>query len=390
MEWSSEKNVLWKTPLPDRGNSTPVVWGSRVFLTQAIEETDERLVQCFDLKSGRKLWQAGTVYREEEKTHSQNPYCSASPVVDEERVIAVFGSAGIYCFDHERRELWKSQPGTQDYPWGSGSSPVLWKDLCIVYFGPGPDARLIAINKDNGELVWEWKEPDYRPERRTDGFRGNRNGMICSYSSPLIVEHNGMDSILMLFPGYIRAFDPSSGGLLWESHGMNPLVYTSPVVSDGVVLGMGGYQGTTIATKIPENTEGSTQTVEPLWIQERTSGRIGSAVISKDGLVFILNTPGIMECFDLLTGKVHWEERLPAAGPTRESWSSLVLSGDRIFAINQSGDTIIVKADKEFQVLAVNSIGNELTNSSPVIVGDRFLLRTHENLWCFGNPDTSL
>lgn len=385
-EWSSEHHVVWKAPMADRSNSTPVVWGEKVFVTQAIERTNQRLVQCFDMRSGKKLWESGTVFEAEESTHQTNPYCSASPVVDGGRVIAVFGSAGIYCFDHDGQELWKTEPGDQRYTWGSGSSPVLWGDLCIVYFGPGPDARLLAIDKSSGKIRWEWEEPVYNPERRTDGFRGSRQGMVCTYSSPLVIDHKGKPMVLMLFPGCIRGFEPATGKLLFKSPGMNPLVYTSPVYSDGIVVGMGGYQGTTIATQLPESFDKIKTPVilEPIWSSERTSNRLGSAVIDKHGRVYVLNTPGIMECLDLKTGTVLWDERLPVAGPTRESWSSLVLAGDRIFAVNQSGDTIVVKASDKFEVLGINSIGNELTNASPVIAGEKYILRTHKHLWCFG------
>ena len=112
-EWSDSKNIRWKTPLPDRGNSTPIVWGNRVFITQSIDAENRRTVMSFDRANGKLLWQAGLTYKEDDKTHEANPLCSASPVTDGERVIAYFGSAGVYCYDFAGKELWRRELGKQ-------------------------------------------------------------------------------------------------------------------------------------------------------------------------------------------------------------------------------------------------------------------------------------
>src|SRR5687767_1706413 len=145
LKWSATENVLWKTPLPERGNSTPVVWKDKVFITQAVGE--RRTVMCFDRKSGKVLWQSGTSYGEKEETHETNPYCSASPVTDGERVIAWFGSAGVFCYDFNGKELWRKDLGKQSHTWGFASSPLIDGDLCVLYFGPGKGAALIGLDK---------------------------------------------------------------------------------------------------------------------------------------------------------------------------------------------------------------------------------------------------
>ena len=136
-EWSPTKNVRWKVALPERGNATPVVWGNRVFVPQAIEKEGGRMLMCFDRRDGKKLWQSGTKYTGTESTHKTNPYCSPSPVTDGERVIVWYGSAGLFCYDMDGNELWSRDLGPQKHIWGIGSSPVLYDDLCILNFGPG-------------------------------------------------------------------------------------------------------------------------------------------------------------------------------------------------------------------------------------------------------------
>src|SRR5262245_6596580 len=145
LKWSATENVLWKVPLPERGNSTPAVWKDKIFLTQAVGE--RRTLMCLDRKTGKTLWQSGTSYREEEETHETNPYCSSSPATDGERVIAWFGSAGVFCFDMAGKEFWRVDLGKQAHIWGYASSPLIHDDLCIMYFGPGKGAFLTALDK---------------------------------------------------------------------------------------------------------------------------------------------------------------------------------------------------------------------------------------------------
>src|SRR5437016_5374766 len=158
LEWSDTKNIRWKVPLPDGGNSTPIVWGDRLFLTQAVTKENRRTVMCFDQADGRLLWQSGVAWTEKEETHEANPYCAASPATDGERVIATFGSAGVSCYDFEGRERWRRDLGQQRHEWGYGSSPVIHGDLCFLYHGPGPGAHLVALDKKTGSTIWKFDE----------------------------------------------------------------------------------------------------------------------------------------------------------------------------------------------------------------------------------------
>ncbi len=377
--WSTTENIRWKIALPERGNSTPAVWGDKVFLTQAIEAKNERTLMCFARGDGKLLWQKSATYAAKEKTHESNPYCSASPSTDGERVIVCHGSAGVFCYDFDGKEIWKRDLGKQDFGWGSGSSPVLHGDVCILYFGPGSGARLLGLDKKTGKTLWEFTEPAIDVGKRTDGFRGQEPGMICTYSTPIIVQAGGRDELIMSFPRHLRAFDPKSGKELWNCDGLNPLVYTSPIAADGIVVAMGGYSGNSIACR----TGGSGDVTEShrLWQTIRTKVGIGSGVIH-DGHVYILNTGGIAECLELKTGKSVWNERPKAAGPKGDSWSSMVLNGDRIYILNQSGDCLVLRASPKFEQLGVNSLGNEACNSSVAPSDGDLFIRTHQHLWC--------
>jgi len=377
--WSTTENVRWKIPLPDRGNSTPAVWGDKVFITQAIEKDHIRSLMCFSRRDGKLLWQKSVTYTAKEESHKDNPPCSASPVVDGERVIVCHASAGAFCYDFNGRELWKRDLGRQEFEWGSGSSPVLHGDTCILYFGPGKGAHLIALDKKTGKTLWKYDEPKIEVGKRTDGFRGEEPGIICTYSTPIVVRAGGRDELLMSFPRYLRAFDPKTGKELWSCDGLNPLVYTSPIHGEGVVVAMGGFFGNTIAVKTGGS--GDVTGTHRLWQSERTKAGIGSGVIH-DGHIYILNSGGIAECIELKTGKTIWTERAKGDGPKSDSWSSMVLAGDRIYILNQSGDCVVLKASPKFEVIGANSVGNEMCNASLAVSDGDLFIRTHKHLWC--------
>jgi outer membrane protein assembly factor BamB len=172
LKWSTNENVRWRVPLPGPGNSSPVVWGPRVFVTQAVNSESRRTLMCFDRASGKSLWQSGVTYAENEPTQRDNPYCAATPVTDGERIIASFGSAGLYCYGFDGQEQWHRDFGKMNHMFGNASSPVLVGDLCILNFGPDEKARLIAVNKQTGKTMWEVDPPKVDPSELTPGGFG--------------------------------------------------------------------------------------------------------------------------------------------------------------------------------------------------------------------------
>jgi hypothetical protein len=376
VRWDQSENVRWRVTLPERGNSTPVVWDNRVFITQAIEKEGRRTVMCFDRNAGKLLWQSGVAYQEREVTHATNPYCSASPVTDGDRVIASFASAGLCCYDFHGKELWHRDLGKQAHLWGNAASPIIYNDLCILNFGPGERTFLIAVDKRTGKTVWQTDEPG-------GNFGENSSHWTGSWSTPIVIRLNGRDEMIMNFPNRVASFDPRTGKELWTCKGLNPLVYTSPLWGDGVVVAMGGFNGSSLAVR-PGGSGDITET-NRLWQVSRTKQRIGSGVIS-NGYVYVLDEPGVAECIELPTGKVVWERRLE--GPSKEltSWSSMVLSEGKLYVINQGGDTFVLRASPKFEQLSVNPLG-EMTNASLAVSNGEIFIRSHQSLWCIGESE---
>jgi outer membrane protein assembly factor BamB len=379
--WNATENIAWKIPLPARGNSTPIIWGEKIFVTQPLEEKQGRALLCFDRLDGKELWRRTVKYAEPEESHRSNPHCSESPATDGERVIAMHGSAGVFCYDFNGKELWKRDLGKISFEWGSAASPVIHGNLVYLYRGPDPKAHLLALDKRTGKTVWKLNDPAVSITGRTDGFRGNKSReWICSFSTPILVKTANREALVMSYPGGLAGIHPRTGKFLWNCGGLNPLIYSSPIAGEGVVVGMGGFFGTTVA--VPAGGKGD-MSAQTLWRAVRTPNRLGSGVVH-DGHIYVLNTNGIMECLELKTGEVKFSERVRGRGAKQESWSSMLLAGDKIFIPNQSGETIVILAQSKFKLIGINPLDGTLTNSSLAASEGQFFLRTHKHLWCIG------
>ena len=377
--WTTTENVKWRVPLPEPGNSTPVTWGDRIFVTQPVGE--RRTLMCLNRADGKLLWQVGVPTKEKEPTHGTNPYNSGSPVTDGERVIVSFASDGLFCYDFSGKELWKrTDLGRQIHIWGAGVSPVIYGNLCFLNFGPGENTYLLAVDKKTGKTVW--KQPEQTSYGQTqpgqDEKGKQRATYIGSWTTPVIMKVEGKDQLLVSWPRRLAAYDPATGKELWTCSGLNPLCYTSPIYSGDTVVAMGGFNGMAIAARAGGS--GDITESRRLWHHPRTKQRIGSGVIH-EGHIYIHDDPGVAECFELKSGKLLWEERLQGQGKTGVNWSSVLLSEGKCYTITQGGDCFVFKASPKFELISVNSLG-ERSNSSIVPSNGELLIRTHAALYC--------
>jgi outer membrane protein assembly factor BamB len=300
-------------------------------------------------------------------------------VTDGERVIASFGSAGLFCYNLEGKELWRRDLGKQEHIWGNGAAPILHGNLCILNFGPGERTFLIAVDKKSGETVWQVAEAGGHSGLNKPGETGNH--WLGSWVTPIIVQEKGREELIMNWPNRVAASDPATGKELWSCRGLNALAYASPLFADGVVVAMGGFNGDMLAVKA--GGAGDVSAKHRLWLKRKTKQRIGSGVINGEH-IYILNEPGVAECIELQSGKTVWEERLAGKGPDSTSWSSMVLAEGKLYVLNHSAETFVLKAKPSFELVAVNSLEPERTEASIVPAGGELLIRTHQALWCIG------
>jgi len=395
--WGGTHNVRWRVPLPGPGNSTPIVWKDSVFITQALGAEPRCTVMCFDVRDGQLRWQAGPTLAQKDSTHEDNPRCSPSPVTDGRRVIAWFGTAGVYAFDMEGRELWHRDLGRQAHVWGYASSPVLYRDLCLLSFGPGPRSFLIALDKRTGRTVWQYDLPLIRPDAKWQDFGGEASydakaglqkvsEIAGSWSTPLVVRGDRGDEVVLSRPLQLMAWNPDNGQLLWTCGGPNIGAYSSAFGGDGTVaVAVNGFSNVVMAVR--PGGRGDVTATHRSWcrVMPESQACIGSGVIHQ-GRIYQATYMGFVQCLDLQTGKTLWEERLKGAGAKNSSWSSPVLAGDRLYVPNQSADVFVVRAGPKFECLATNSIGGEPLNASLAASGGAVFMRTHRRLWCLSVP----
>lgn len=390
VSWSATENVRWKVALPESGNSSPIVWGDRVFITQASERTlwppqkpedwpkgtsaggaaiaERRSVMCFARSDGKLLWQSDVIYKEPESTHGTNPFCSATPVTDGERVIASHGSAGLVCYDFAGKQLWHRDLGKIEHVWGNASSPILYENLCILWCGPGSREFLEAVDKETGETMWRYVVD----EEGSSGLEGK--DFAGNWGTPLVVRIGDQDQLLLHLPEGLKGLDPATGKLLWSLDQRGSLIYYSPIYADGVVvLNSSAYP---IGDTAPEPQR-------RLW-NGRGGSRIGSGVVI-DGLNYVLGDGGIPLCRELRTGEELWKGQLDKR-PCTTAWGSLVHAVDKLYITDQRGTTIVLRAGQDYELLAANKLDEHCNASIAISNGDLFI-RTWEHLWCIGKSE---
>src|SRR4051812_21151940 len=344
--WSDKENVKWKIELEHQGNSTPVVWGDAIFLTQANKGGTERSLLCLARADGKVRWQKDVAYADPERNYNPSWYANASPATDGERVVVGFGSAGMYCYDFAGKELWKrTDLGKWEHTFGNASSPVLYGDLAILWCGPTDKGRnyLLAVNKETGKTAWEHDES------------------FGSWSTPLIVKVNNQDQLLLgqsrdvknapeSRTGYLKGFDPKTGKELWRCQGLNSYVYTSALYGDGVAVAMCGFGGSALAVKLGGSGD---ITKDRLWLHPRNTQRVGSGMVVGDH-VYMVDENAAAHCYNLKTGEDAWKAETRRGGTT---WGSMVHAEGRLYLLMRNGETRVYAADPKYNLLAVNSLG---------------------------------
>jgi outer membrane protein assembly factor BamB len=298
-------------------------------------------------------------------THPTNPFCSASPVTDGERVIASHGAAGLVCYDLEGKQLWTYDVGKVEHLWGTASSPILYGDLCIQWCGPGDRQFLLAVNKKTGEKVWDTREADGDSGISTKQFLG-------SWSTPLIARVGEEDQLLFPLPRQLKGYDPRTGKELWSARMGGSYCYHSPLYVDGVAI-----FGESLVKLGGRGDIGD----------DRLPHRVGSMYISTAVVAgeFLDTVSGVggPACSQWKSGKELWKSQIDERPGVKEAWGSLVHADGRIYLTDRNGTTSVFAAGAQYKHLANNPL-DEQTEASIAVSGGNILIRTHKHLWCIG------
>jgi outer membrane protein assembly factor BamB len=364
--WSDTDNVLWKADLPGQGNSSPIVWKDRIFLTTAYESGQRRAILCLSRANGKLLWQTFVPAASPEKAQDKNGFASGTPCTDGERIYASFGNHGVLCVDFDGKQFWHHSFGALDALHGTGSSPLLYRDRLIVsQERQQPGSFVACFDKHSGKLLW-----------KTDRKPG------VGWSTPVAV-HVGDHDEIVVNSEQVRAFDPETGRELWNCTGNMSFVCPTPVVGHGFVYCCSGRTGPTLA--IRPGGAGDVVKSHLAWKAGTGSPYIPSPLLYGDYLYMVNDIACVGRCYDARTGKLLWQERL--GQEVREGFSSSPVGVDgKVFFTNDRGETFVLRNGPTFQLLHVNKL-NATTIASPALVDGCWLFRTDRQLLCIGKKE---
>ncbi len=217
------------------------------------------------------------------------------------------------------------------------------------------------------------------PAREPDvNERGEPEDMFGTWSTPTIVD----DQVIFCFRDEITAFEPTTGKQLWTCKGLGPQILSTPIIGEGMLVALAGIRSNTLAVRLGGS--GDVTETHTAWTKPDADERLGTGVI-QGGYLYANKMNGIVECIELQSGDVVWQKRLSGPGADKESWSSLFLADGKIYVMNKSADVFVIEASPEYKLLATNTLGDELTNSTVVGSQGNLFIRTHDALWCIGN-----
>lgn len=374
VSWSKTENVEWRVEMPLRSGSTPILWGERIFLNVA--EGDNLQLWCLDRTKGEVLWKqpiGGGNY----KINKQN-MSSPSPVTDGRNVYVMAGTGIVKAFDFAGKELWtrdiQADYGKFGLNWGYGSSPLLHQDslYIVVLHGMKTDdpSYVLRLDKASGKTLAKVERPTKAQVEAPD-----------AYTTPTIAKVNGKLELIVSGGDLITGHDMDSVKELWRADVLNPTNYamnriiTSPVFRDGLV-----YAGSRVKPFVAMKPGGEGDVSESHVVWKNDNGPDVPSPVTDGELLYITNDRGIVFCLDAKTGAVVWgPERIESAIYS----SSPVLADGKIYISNELGTTTVMKAGRQFEVLAVNKF-EEYMLSSPAISEGQIFLRTEKALYCIG------
>jgi outer membrane protein assembly factor BamB len=389
--WSDTENVAWRTAIPGLGHSSPVVWGDRIFVTTAIPTGSGAVakttpaadsnphapagplvehkfdVLCLDRKTGKIIWQrTARTAVPHEASHSQyGSFASNSPVTDGKFVYAFFGSRGMYCYDFNGKLIWEKDFGIQmrmRMAFGEGMAPVLAGNTLILVFDHEGDSFISALDKTTGKELWRVS----RPEK-------------TNWAAPLVTQVNGRTEVIVAGSGKTRSYNLLDGKLIWECAGLGANTIPQPVRQGDLVLVMTGYRNPMLMA-IRLGREGDlTGTDAVVWTQTRGNSYTPSPVLF-DNKFYALTDTGMLSCYNARTGEPFYQQtRLPK---TYSFKSSPVGVNGKLYMASENEDVVVVRMGEKFEVLATNTMKDQVFIATPAIVGGEIFLRSTTSLFC--------
>jgi outer membrane protein assembly factor BamB len=404
LQWDTAKgtNMAWTADIPGLANSSPVVWGDRIYLTTAVSgdpkqtfrtglygDTDsvgdnsphQWKVLALDRKTGKVLWEQ-TPYQGKPKTkrHPKSSQASPTPVTDGKVVVAYFGSEGIVAYSTEGKLLWKKDLGLQnagwffdpDSEWGAASSPVIHKNSVIVQCDRQKDSFIAALDLKDGKELWRTARAE-----------------IPAWGTPTLVPGEGRTELVTNATKAIRAYNADTGKELWTLGPNSEVTCTTPVYGHGLIFVTAGYPPVQpiYAIKIGSNgdltlKDGKDASDAIAWSKKSGGVYLPSPILYGDHLYMVSNN-GVMSMYEAKTGTRVYQQRVGSGG---SFVASPVAAAGKLYIATEDGDVYVVKAGQQYEMLAKNSVGEPVL-ATPALSGDMLLVRGAKHLFAIvGTP----
>jgi outer membrane protein assembly factor BamB len=366
VRWSGGDGLLWKVPIPGLGNSSPVIWGERIFLQSASQDGKERLLLCLNAADGKTLW-TRTVPGAPAKTHPKNTVASSTPATDGERVYALFWDGKevqVHGYDIDGKPLWNTSLGEFTSQHGAGTSPVVHAGKVFIANDQDGSAALIALDARTGKIAWQAQRQAFR----------------ACYSAPFVLERpGGAAELIVVSTAGITSYRPDDGAVNWHwtwPFYKAPLrTVASPIYGLGLLFansGDGGGDRDTVAIEPGPN-------ARLVWQKRKAFPYVPTMLVWGEHVYFVTDD-GFANCCNARTGEKLWVERL-ARGMT----ASPILIDGKIYAVSEDGVAYVYPAAPTFRLLAKNPLG-EPVMATPAVADGRLLIRGREHLFCIARP----
>lgn len=373
VKWSRSENLAWEVKLPGRGASTPIVWDNQIFLTCGVD--GQNVLLSYD-RAGKLLWQL----KHGEERPGKNKKASganSSCVTDGKLVFAYFKSGDLVAATLDGKPVWaknlQKEYGEDTLWWDLGTSPVLTRDAVLVACMQTGPSYLAAFSKTSGDVLW-------KVDRNLDA----PSEAAQSYSTPLVVEENGRETIYVLGADHVTAHDAANGQELWRVGGLNPTRHqyfrsiASPVIESGILVAP--YARGATLTGVRLGGQGDVSKSHVVWTVDGLGADVPTPA-ARDGAAYICTDKGEVAGLDVKTGKEIWRGKLP---PNRNAYSaSPILAGEHLYVTREDGRTFVLKLGTKFELVAENDLG-DFTVATPIVMGSQILIRTDEHLFCVG------
>ena len=363
LTWSGTENVAWKSPLPGSGWSSPVIVGDQIWLTSAMEEGRSFHALCVNKTTGMLTRDVEVLSGSAAiAVHPTNSYASPTAIVEDDRVYVHFGPHGTACLTTEGEIIWtKKLPHLQAY--GPSSTPVLYQDLLIIPCHGTDVQYLAALDKKTGDQRWKLEHAGR-----------------CSESTPLVIHTAAGDQLICNVSERVVSVEPRTGKVIWTAQqGNNFAQVPRPVFGHGMVYTCGGYFDPVVQAIRPDG-QGDVTNTHVAWSVRHSSVPLNPSAVLDGNELLMVNDKGIASCFDALTGKLHWRERLGGG-----FYASPLSADGRLYFFDDAGTTTVIKPGSQFEVLATNKL-DERTMASPAIVDKAIYVRTAGNLYRLEKP----